>query len=184
MNTTPDIILLTPTQISQKIKRMAYEIYEHNFQEKEIIFAGITGGGYALAKKLQEAFVQISPIPTTLIEVQLDKFQLVQTAVEINAQTQNQTDYTFIENLLTEKSIILVDDVLNTGRTLAYSLKPFLKIRIKKIEIAVLVNRNYQNFPMKANFIGYSLATTLQEHIKVVLEGEETGVYLTSNLGM
>ncbi len=164
------LILLTPAQIDQKIKRIAYQIYEHNFQEQEIIFAGVTGGGYLLAQKIQQSFEQISPIKNTLIEVELDKFQPIQTEVKINIDIAQ----------LAGKAIILIDDVLNTGSTLAYSLKPFLKINIKKIEIAVLVDRNHQNFPVKATFVGYSLATTLQDHIKVVLENEEKGVYLTT----
>jgi pyrimidine operon attenuation protein/uracil phosphoribosyltransferase len=82
--------------------------------------------------------------------------------------------------MLRNKVIVLLDDVLNTGRTLAYSLKPFLNVEIKKLHTAVLVDRNHKQFPIAADYIGYALSTTIQEHIEVVLEDNERfGVYLS-----
>ena len=82
------------------------------------------------------------------------------------------------KSLLKKKVIVLVDDVLNTGRALAYSLKPFLEIEIKKIQTAVIVDRQHQSFPISADYVGYSLATTLKEHIEVDFSKERYGVYL------
>jgi pyrimidine operon attenuation protein/uracil phosphoribosyltransferase len=162
--------LLDKTQILQKIRRMAFQIYENNFAESSLIFAGIAGTGYLLAQMIQQEFNQISPIATNLCKVNLDKFHPVQSEVILD------TDI----HLLADKTIILVDDVLNTGRTFAYSLKPFLKIRIHKLQTAVLVDRGHKNFPISADYVGYALSTTLQELITVVLDNDENfGVYLS-----
>ncbi|MCU0444931.1 MAG: phosphoribosyltransferase [Microscillaceae bacterium] len=162
--------LLDKTQISQKIRRMAFQIYENNFEESAIVFAGIAGTGYTLAQMIQAEFGQISPIPSVLCKVSLDKFHPVQSEVTIDVDIHS----------LADKTIVLVDDVLNTGRTFAYSLKPFLKIRIHKLQTAVLVDRGHKNFPISADYVGYALSTTLQEMITVVLADESTlGVYLS-----
>ena len=80
---------------------------------------------------------------------------------------------------LTNKVVVMVDDVLNTGKTLAYSLKPFLDKKIKKIEVAVLVNRSHTAFPISPQYTGYELSTTMSDRILVKMTGKEKGVYLT-----
>ncbi len=161
--------ILTYQQVSAKSKRIAFEIYENNFEEKEIIIAGIFDNGYRFAELLQADLSLISTFKTTLIKVSLDKTFPLQT--EITLDTDIQT--------LKDKVIILVDDVLNTGRTLAYSLKPFLNIEVKKIQTAVIVDRGYKSFPISADYVGYQLSTTINQHILVELKDQEnSGVYL------
>jgi pyrimidine operon attenuation protein/uracil phosphoribosyltransferase len=160
-------LILNVIQVKQKIKRMAFEIYEHNFKEKSIVFAGIEGQGYMLAKLLAKDVEAISPLQTTLVKVSLDKFSPLQSEVVLDCDLK----------LIKKKCVVLVDDVLNTGRTFAYGLKPFLNIEVKKIEIAVLVNRSHTLFPIYPQYTGYELATTLSEHVEVLL-GKETAVYL------
>ncbi len=168
MTTTP-ILILDKKQVLQKIKRIAYEIYENNATEQEVILAGIFDKGYRFAQLVQEQLQVISPLIVHLVRVDIDKFQPVQCDVVLDCEN------SFLEN----KSIIILDDVLNTGRTLAHSLLPFLQIRVKKLRVAVIVNRSHTLFPIAADFVGYALATTLKEHIEVVLdESEEFGVYL------
>ena len=160
-------IILNATQVSQKIKRIAYEIYEHNFKEKTIILAGIDGQGYVLAKLLMKEIKSISPIEVKLFKVSLDKLAPQQSEVTLDADLAEAR----------KKCIILVDDVLNTGRTLAYGLQPFLNTEVKKIETAVLVNRSHGLFPVYPQYTGISLTTIINDHVEVSL-GKETAVYL------
>ncbi len=162
--------ILSHAQILQKIRRMAFQIYENNFQEQEIVFVGVQGVGYTLAQMLRADLEAISPLKTQLGSIKINKqaplLQEVTLADLDSAQ-------------LAGKVVVLVDDVLNTGKTLAYSLKPFLKADISKLQIAVLVNRSHRLFPISADYVGYALATTLQEHISVTQEAETFAVYLS-----
>jgi pyrimidine operon attenuation protein/uracil phosphoribosyltransferase len=160
-------LILDSAQVKQKIRRMAYEIYEHNFNEKNIVIAGIDGQGYILAKLLIREVESISPIKPLLVKVSLDKLAPQQSDVTLDCKAKD----------LRKRCIILVDDVLNTGRTFAYGLKPFLNIEVKKIETAVLVNRSHPSFPIYPQYTGYELATTIRDHVEVSL-GKETAVYI------
>ena len=165
--TETSIQLLNSSEINQKIKRMSYEILEANHSENHIILAGICEQGELLAKQLAKYLVEISSIEVIITRIDLDK-----------SHPFRQADDTINEDLkFQNKVIILVDDVLHTGKTIAYSLKPFLTRKIKKIEVAVLVDRSHTSFPIKATYIGYELSTTLSDNIQVVLKGKK-GVYL------
>jgi len=161
------IIVLNAVQIDQKIRRIAYEIYENNYGVKELILAGICEQGEVLANLLATILEEISPIKTNVLTINLDKKNPSKPIAEKDFPTN-----------LTNKVVIMVDDVLNTGKTLAYSLKPFLDQKIKKIEVAVLVNRSHTAFPISPQYTGYELSTTLSEHIIVKMTGKEKGVYL------
>lgn len=160
-------LILDARQVNQKIRRMAYEVYEHNFKEKSIVLAGIDGQGYVLAKLIRKEILAISPVEVILVKVTLDKLSPTQSDVTLDCDLKE----------MRKKCIILVDDVLNTGRTFAYGLKPFLSIEVKKIETAVLVNRSHTLFPVYPQYTGYELATTIKDHVEVNL-GKETAVYL------
>ncbi len=161
-------LLLNNRQTIQKIKRIAHEILEQNFQEKEIIFAGVVERGYFFAELLQKFFTEISDIQTQLVKVKLDKSAPLQSEISLNC------DHSTIQN----KVVIITDDVLNTGRTAAYSLKPFLNTRIKKLQTAFIVDRNHNSFPIGADYIGYSLSTSLQDHINVEFKNDEVQVFV------
>jgi pyrimidine operon attenuation protein / uracil phosphoribosyltransferase len=160
-------LILDAPQVKQKIRRMAYEMYEHNFKEKSIVLAGIEGQGYVLARLLAKELESISPLQATLVKVHLDKSEPQQSEVTLDTDVKS----------IRKKCIVLVDDVLNTGRTFAYGLKPFLDIEVKKIEIAVLVNRSHTLFPVYPQYTGYKLSTTIRDHVEVNL-GKEIAVYL------
>ena len=164
---TEKTLILDAHQVKQKIKRIAVEIYEHNFGEKTIVIAGIDGQGYSLAQQLTKEVQRISPLDVKLVKVSLDKMAPQHSEVSLDCDIKN----------LKKKSIILVDDVLNTGRTFAYGMKPFLEIEVKKIETAVLVNRAHTLFPIYPQYTGYELTTTIKDHVEVNL-GKETAVYL------
>lgn len=166
--TTPSNIILNQLQISQKIRRIAYQIYETNSSEKEVILAGIVGNGYIFAEKLEEVLRQISSLKITVCKVSMDKknpLKPVKTSI-------SSADYK-------NKSLILVDDVLNSGTTLIYGIKHFLDVPLKKFKTAVLVNRNHKKYPVKADFKGISLSTSVKEHIQVEFSKNKTIAYLT-----
>ena len=165
---TPSNIILNQLQISQKIKRIAYQIYETNSSENEVILAGIVGNGYIFAKKLEEVLRQISSLKITVCKVSMDKknpLKPIKTSI-------SEADYK-------NKSLILVDDVLNSGTTLIYGIKHFLEVPLKKFKTAVLVNRNHKKYPVKADFKGISLSTSVKEHIQVEFSKNKTFAYLT-----
>jgi pyrimidine operon attenuation protein/uracil phosphoribosyltransferase len=170
---SPSRMILNAEEIQQKIRRIAYEIYERNFEVSQLIVAGIEDRGYALAKRISDALDQISHFQhrqstLELVKINLEKFTDRQCEVALSCELSQ----------LDQKNIILVDDVLNTGRTLAYSMRPFLERNIQQMEIAVLVNRSHSKFPVVATYTGYELSTTLEEHIEVVLDGKKDAVYL------
>ena len=160
-------LVLDTVKVKQKIRRIAFEIFENNFKEKVIVLAGIDGQGFSLAKIIAAELGKISPLEIRIVKVSLDKLSPQQSEVMLDAETKD----------IRKKCIVLVDDVLNTGRTLAYGMKPFLDIDIKKIEVAVLVNRSNTLFPITPTYTGYELATTLTDHVEVVL-GKNASVYL------
>jgi pyrimidine operon attenuation protein/uracil phosphoribosyltransferase len=170
MNTDPaKTIILTKNQISQRINRIAYQVYEDNLNEQEIIVAGIAKSGYIFASKIAEAIKKISPL----------KIQLIEMIVEKHSSSGKEIKLPVDEKQLKDKVIILVDDVLNSGKTLMLSLRPFLKADVKKIRIAVLVNRNHPQYPVAPDFTGMSLATTLQEHVTVDFENGDEIAYMS-----
>ena len=168
MTKSKGTLVLDNTQIKRKITRIAYEIYENNFKEKKLFIAGISGGGYVLSQMLKNCLDKISPIQTMLLEIHLDKSSPSRGEINIDGHLKNVRNHV----------VIMVDDVQNTGRTFTYGMRPFLNINVKKIEVAVLVNRDHSQFPVAPTYTGYELSTTLDEHINVVLEKGKMGVYL------
>lgn len=161
--------LLSSTETYQKIRRIAYQIYEQNFDESEVIIAGINGEGYHFANLLVSELRQISSLKIDIAKVSVDKTAASQPDIKIESDV----------DTFRNKNVVLCDDVLNTGRTLAYSLRPFLSIPLKKIQVAVVVDRNHPRYPIAADYVGYSLSTTLNEHIEVILsDSTKIGVYL------
>lgn len=144
-------------QVEQKIQRIAHQILEKNYDEKEIILIGIANRGYLLAEKINAALQTITEIKVTLHKLKLHKDKPLENDVEFS------TDLDYLNN----KSIILIDDVLNSGRTLIYATRYILESKLKYLTTVVLVDRKHSKFPIKANFVGLTLSTTLQEHISV-----------------
>ncbi|RZK56183.1 MAG: phosphoribosyltransferase [Pedobacter sp.] len=164
------VLILDKKQIEQKINRIAYQILEDNLTEKEIVLAGIWDRGYKLALRLKTVLESIATFKVTLLRVDLEKQ---------NSKLVAKTDLG--ESEWKNKVIILVDDVLNSGKTLAYGLGVFLNTPHKKIRTVVLVDRSHKIFPIATDFVGLELATILKEHVDVVMDvdGEEDRVYLS-----
>ncbi len=160
--------ILNHQEIAHKIKRIAYQIYETFVDEKEIVIAGIAENGYVFAEKIAETLQSIAPIKVILCEVFIDK------------QNPNKKITTSIQpEKYTNKGLILVDDVLNSGTTLVYGVRHFLDVPLKKFKTAVLVDRNHKKYPVKADFKGISLSTSLFEHVNVVFEKDNDRAYLS-----
>jgi pyrimidine operon attenuation protein/uracil phosphoribosyltransferase len=164
------LLILDKKQIQQKINRMAYQILEDNLKEKEIVLAGIWDRGYKLALRLQEVLLQISDLKIIMLRVDIEK---------MNSKLVASTDLD--ESKWRNHVIILVDDVLNSGKTLAYGLGVFLNTPHKKIRTVVLVDRSHKIFPIATDYVGLQMATVLKEHVEVVMdvEGQEDSVYLS-----
>ncbi|MEX0275214.1 MAG: phosphoribosyltransferase domain-containing protein [Flavobacteriaceae bacterium] len=160
--------ILSHQQIRHKIRRIAYQIYESNVNEKEIIVAGIDGGGLHFAKKIQKVLKEITQVDVRLCTVYMDKKNPVKSGVTTSLE----------EKEYQNKSVVLVDDVLNSGTTLIYGVHHFLKVPLKRLKTAVLVNRNHKKYPVKADFKGISLSTSLQEHVHVRFQSNNDGVFL------
>ncbi len=163
------ILVLNSRQIQQKIDRIAYQILEDNLDETEIMLIGLLHRGFRLATRLKNILDEIAPFKVTLISVDLDK----------SSSNLNGSLSVPVEDC-GNKAVILVDDVLNSGKALAYAFGIFLDIPIKKIRTVVLVDRNHKIFPIATDFTGLALSTVLKEHVDVVLDenGEEDAVYL------
>ncbi|MCE2611595.1 phosphoribosyltransferase [Flavobacteriaceae bacterium D16] len=160
--------ILSHQQIQHKIRRIAYQIYETNVDEDKIILAGIVGGGLEFAKKIQRALKKITEAEIILCKVQMDKKNPLGSGVTTSLPEEGYKN----------ESVVLVDDVLNSGTTLIYGVHHFLQTPLKKLKTAVLVNRNHKKYPVKADFKGISLSTSLQEHVEVTFESKNDGVYL------
>jgi pyrimidine operon attenuation protein / uracil phosphoribosyltransferase len=163
--------ILNDRQIRQKTRRLAIEILEKNFGEPEIILAGLNNNGHSFAEMLLAELAPICP-PTTkiaLTRVRLSPAKPTESAITMDLPAEK----------LAGRVIILVDDVANSGRTLFFALKPLLEIVPKKVEVAVLIDRTHKSFPIKSDYIGLALATTLLDDVDCQLRGDgEMAVFL------
>jgi pyrimidine operon attenuation protein/uracil phosphoribosyltransferase len=153
--------ILTEQVAEKKLRRMAYEILENNSGVRRLILAGIRESGSVIARNIRRLLHEIAgeELSTELITISLDK--------------RSPREVTLSQSLsLNDEVIIVVDDVANSGKTLLYAMKPFLEFHPRKIEALVLVERSHKAFPVQPDYRGLSLATTLQEHIYVEVEGE------------
>jgi pyrimidine operon attenuation protein / uracil phosphoribosyltransferase len=161
-------IILTHKEITHKTKRIAYQIFETFVSDEEVILAGIANNGFIFAQKIANELALISDLKIILCEVIIDKQ---------NPQNTIKTSLPALE--YKNKSIVLIDDVLSTGTTLIYGVKHFLEVPLNKFKTAVLVDRNHKKYPVKADFKGLSLSTSLKEHIQVVFEENNSFAYLS-----
>jgi pyrimidine operon attenuation protein/uracil phosphoribosyltransferase len=162
-------LLLNKMQIEQRINRIAFQIYEDCYSEKEIIIAGIKNNGYLLAAKIETALKQICKLKTTLVSIKIDKEKPLQNPIEISMPADE----------MHHKTVVLVDDVLNSGRTLMYALRKVMNADLKKLRTVLLVDRDHKRYPVNADFVGITLSTTLQQHISCNLKSDNESVYLS-----
>ena len=163
-----EIKILNKQQIAQKILRLSWQIYENNFEEKEIVLVGVGEKGFLIAQSVKLHLSKISHLKTILSKISFK-----------SDESLNEIKLSLNEDEYKNKSLILIDDVLHSGRTLMYASKPFLNTTLKKMAIMVLVNRDHNSYPIKAKYVGLSLSTTLKEYIRVDLSNKNSGVYLS-----
>jgi pyrimidine operon attenuation protein / uracil phosphoribosyltransferase len=160
------VLILDKDRISFKLRRMAYEIWERNSDEKEIIVIGIEGSGKIVAASLVEILKEISPLKIKSLTITMSKKSPLDFVCDI-------------EENLSGKTVVLVDDVANSGKTLMYCLNGILSYDLKKVMVAVLVDRKHKSFPIATDIVGHTVATTLQDHIEVETKGKKVlAVYL------
>lgn len=147
-------LILNHAQISLKLDRMAWQIIEELFNEKHIVLIGLVDKGTDVALKIKQRLEKYSSIQIELLTIVLDKENVFSSKITLENSER-----------ITDKAVVLVDDVLNSGITMAIALKETLKYQPKSIKTAVLANRDHHKFPIQANFVGISLATTVKEHI-------------------
>jgi len=161
--------ILNQREIQQKLKRLSIEILENNYDAKEIVFVGINNNGLGFAQMIVNELDGMTDKKLTTTQILLNPAEPTKHPIELGMSAKE----------LKNKVIILVDDVANTGRTLFYAFKPLMDILPKRIEVAVLVDRKHKSFPVKVDYMGLSLATTLRDNIDVkIREVKEYAVFL------
>lgn len=160
--------VLNDREIRQKIRRLAIQILEQNLHESEIYLAGINNNGFHFGQLLYQDLLYIGKVPIILINIRLNPANPLSQEVQVDIPIEK----------LSGATIVIADDVANTGRTLFYAMKPLMEILPKKIEVAVLVDRKHKAFPIHVNYVGLALATTLKDHIQVDLKENVYSAYL------
>lgn len=161
-------LILTSRQIEQKLMRMAHEIHENYYKEKEINLVGIVGHGSKVAERLAELLGSITDIKITLGYIKMDKDKPLNEEITYSGDLKQ----------LKGKCIVLVDDVLNSGKTLIYAAKHLLNIEPKSLATATLIERSHRKFPIRADYVGLTLSTNLKEHVSVEMPEGKEAVYL------
>ena len=161
-------LILNGDDVNKKLERIAFQIIEQYHDEKELFIVGISNNGFLLGKKLKLLLIKNNLLSKVkLTELQLNKKQPLETKVVLDPETS-----------FNDKKIILIDDVLNSGKTLMHAAAFLLSQDIKKMNTVVLVDRRHRHFPIKADWVGLTLSTTIQENIRVDISETETLVFL------
>ena len=155
-------VIINDNQIRSKLKRISYQILETNLQNSVIVIAGIESNGYLIAKELKKTLNKLSNIEVILCKVKIDK-----------KNPRKPIETSISKDEYSNKSIVLVDDVLNSGSTLVYAVKHFLEVELSQFKTAVLVDRNHKKFPVKADYKGISLSTSIQNQVIVEFKGSK-----------
>jgi pyrimidine operon attenuation protein/uracil phosphoribosyltransferase len=158
--------ILNKDQIKKIVKRIAYQILENNIEYSEIILIGVHENGYTLAEMIEKELKKISKSSVELFFIKIKKENPMD-----NIKLDCEKEY------LNNKSIVLIDDVLHTGKTLIYCVKYLLDVSIKNFNTVVLIDRNHKKYPIKADIKGVSLSTSYQDRVEVNFESP-SAVYL------
>ena len=171
MNTLDQLtLILNKAQIQQKIERIAHEIYENHYSEKRFVFVAIEERGVVLANRLAKIIENISEISVEVVNFKINKKAPLKSNNELNLDT----------NQVKTSMFFLVDDVLNSGKTLMHAAARILSFNVKELRTIILVDRTHRRFPIRADYAGLSLSTTMKEHIEVDFSKDNEGVYLSN----
>ncbi len=161
-------IILSQQEIDQKITRLAHQIIENTFEEKALFIGGICGNGLLLAEKIKEIISKNSDQEITVFEILVNKIEPWSEEIKLSVP----------QELIKNGYLIMIDDVINSGKTMQYALVKLLEQSTKAIKTVVLVDRSYRTYPIKADFVGISLSTTLQERVEVNFSDSNSYAYL------
>lgn len=161
-------LVLNQKEVALKIQRVAWELLEKHVHDDVVYLIGISKSGYWLAKQVQKVLGDISDLQLRLVEMEVNKQHPLENEIRMDASLEE------IEN----KAVVLIDDVLNSGKVLIYGVRHILEKPIKQLTTAVLVDRNHKTYPVKADVKGLSLSTSLNEHVEVAISGNQAEVYL------
>lgn len=156
-------VVLNSAQIKQKIERIAFEIIENTLEDKTVYLAGIEGNGYLFAERLVEQLNQHSDQEIRLFKVTVNKESPLEDAIALSIESED----------LNDASVVLVDDVINSGRTMIHAVRKLLENPLKQLKVATLVNRTHRRFPVQADFVGVHISTTIKDNIVVELDKDE-----------
>lgn len=159
--------VLDHDRVQRKLERIAHQLHEENWEEKGIVLVGVAPRGSTVAKRLATRLAAISDLKVDLVELTLDKDAPLEKPVKLSMDHAK----------LQDRVVVLVDDVLMSGRTLMHAAAFLVKVPLKKLTTVVLVDRRHRTYPIRADIVGLTLSTTLQEHISVEL-GRKDVVYL------
>lgn len=160
--------ILNNKEITQKINRLAHQIIENTFEEPVLFLGGISGNGIQIAQAFKKIIQENSDQTIHVFELKVDKDEPWNSPIELSIpQTELKNAY-----------ILLVDDVLNSGKTMQYALVKLLEQPTKAIKTVALVDRTHRRYPIKADFVGLSLSTTLKERVEITIEENNAYAYL------
>jgi len=158
--------ILTKEIAEKKLRRMALEICERNYNETGLLIIGIKGSGMVVAEKISAYLKETFKGNVQLLSLSIDKKHPGDVTIEPAADFANRV-------------VVLIDDVANSGRTMLYALKPLLDVHPKKIQTLALVARTHKSFPVDVDYTGLSVSTNLDEHIYVEVDaGEVLGAWM------
>jgi pyrimidine operon attenuation protein/uracil phosphoribosyltransferase len=160
--------VLDHLEIERKITRIAHEIYERNYKEKDLVIIGVHDRGAEIASLIAKSLKKISPITIHEMTLKLNKKAPLSDEIRLDGDKDN----------IRKKVVILVDDVLNSGRTLIHAAQFLLSFEPKSLSVATLVDRFHRKFPIRADFVGVTLSTNLKEHVSVTKTKGKFAAYL------
>lgn len=160
-------IVLDHENVQRKLQRIAHQLHEEHHEEKGIVLVGVAPRGHLLAERLAQLLGSITDLHIELAEIRLDKDEPLTKPMELSMDV----------NVLNGRVVVLVDDVLMSGRTLMHAAAHLVRVPLKRLNTVVLVDRRHRTYPIRADIVGLTLSTTVQEHISVQL-GDTDGVYL------
>jgi len=161
-------LILDHKTVDQKLVRIAHQIIENNANESNVILVGIMSNGFKVAERIHHIISETGLCSTELESLKLHKDLPLEHGMEFSGELES----------LEGKSVVLIDDVLNSGRTLIYATRYLLESGLKQLSTVVLVDRRHRKFPIKADFVGLTLSTTLKERIAVEFDGDKAQAFL------
>ena len=160
--------ILTGQEIQQKLVRLAHQMIENIWDQEIIYIGGIVGNGYIMAKELTTIIMANSSVQVNCFEIIINKDQPWSEAIVLSID----------QSLLKNATIFLVDDVLNSGKTMQYALVKFLEQPTKSIKTVAMVDRKHRRYPIKADFVGLSLSTTLSDRVEILKHENDYEAFL------